>query len=44
VPLAGRTVLDLASGEAVAVTPATDGFEWRATIRPRDVRVLRIHP
>ena len=41
-PLEGRTVHDLVSGEAVAVTPATDGFEWRTTIDPRDVRVLRI--
>ena len=42
VPLAGRTVRDLGSGEAVAFTPTTDGFEWRATIAPRDVRVLQI--
>ncbi len=41
-PLAGRTVEDLVSGEAVAVTPTPDGFEWRATIGPRDVQVLRI--
>ena len=41
-PLDGRTVHDVVSGEAVAITPATDGFEWRATIGPRDVRVLRI--
>jgi beta-galactosidase len=43
-PLAGRTVVDLASGQAVPVTPAPDGFEWRATIPPLDVRVLRIRP
>jgi beta-galactosidase len=42
VPLAGRAVVDLASAQAVPVTPAPDGFEWRATIPPRDVRVLRI--
>ena len=42
VPLDGRTVFDLGSGEAAAVAPATGGFEWRGTIPPRDVRVLRI--
>jgi beta-galactosidase len=42
IPRAGRTVVDIASGETVAVTPSTDGFEWTATIPPRDVRVLRI--
>jgi hypothetical protein len=41
-PLRGRTVNDLGSGEAVAVAPAIGGFEWKATIPPRDVRVLRI--
>jgi hypothetical protein len=41
-PLAGRTVVDLASGQAVPVAAAPDGFEWRATIPPLDVRVLRI--
>jgi beta-galactosidase len=39
-PLAGRAVHDLATGEAVTVTPSADGFEWRATIGPRDVRVV----
>ena len=42
-PLDGRAVEDLVSGAAVAVTPTTDGFEWRGRIPPRDVRVLRIH-
>jgi beta-galactosidase len=42
-PLDGRTMHDLASGEAVAIAPTTDGFEWRTTVGPRDVRVLRIH-
>jgi beta-galactosidase len=41
-PLAGRTVVDLASGQAAPVAAAPDGFEWRATIPPLDVRVLRI--
>jgi beta-galactosidase len=41
-PLDGRTVLDLASGESVATEPMPDGFRWRGTIPPRDVRVLRI--
>jgi len=44
VALAGRTVVDLASGLAVPVTLAPDGFEWRATIPPFDVGVLRIRP
>ena len=43
VPLDGRAVEDIASGEAVAVQPTAGGFEWRGTIPPRDVRVLRIH-
>ena len=42
VPLDGRVVEEIASGEAVAVQPKADGFEWRGTIPPRDVRVLRI--
>jgi beta-galactosidase len=42
VPLDGRRAFDLGSGEAAAVAPATGGFEWRGTIPPRDVRVLRI--
>jgi hypothetical protein len=44
VPLDGRIVEDLASGGAVAVTGTADGFEWRGTIGPRDVKVLRIRP
>jgi hypothetical protein len=44
IPLAGRSVVDLVGGQAVPVTPAPDGFEWRATIPPLDVRVLRIRP
>jgi hypothetical protein len=43
VPLEGRIVEDLVSGGAVAAGVAADGFEWRGTIPPRDVRVLRIH-
>jgi beta-galactosidase len=43
VPLEGRAAEDLASGEAVAVTRGPDGLEWRGTVGPRDVRVLRIH-
>jgi catechol 2,3-dioxygenase-like lactoylglutathione lyase family enzyme len=39
-PLAGRAVHDLASGEAVSVAPSSDGFEWRAALPPREVRVL----
>jgi hypothetical protein len=42
VPLAGRRVFDLASGDRVAVSATADGFDWRATIPPQDVRVLRI--
>jgi beta-galactosidase len=41
-PLEGRTVRDLGSGEVVGARATPDGFEWRATIPPRDVRVLRI--
>jgi hypothetical protein len=37
-------VEDIASGEALAVKATGDGFEWRGTIPPRDVRVLRIQP
>jgi hypothetical protein len=44
VPLDGRAVLDLATGELVAATAVADGLEWRGTIPPRDVRVLRIRP
>jgi hypothetical protein len=43
VPLAGRVVEEIARGEAAAVQPTADGFEWRGTIPPRDVRVLRVH-
>ena len=39
-PLAGRSMSDLASAAPVAVTPTSDGFEWRETLGPRDVRVL----
>jgi beta-galactosidase len=42
VPLGGGKVVDLASGESLVVAPAADGFEWRATMPARDVRVLRI--
>ena len=41
-PLDGRVVEEIARGEAVAAHPTADGFEWRGTIPPRDVRVLRI--
>jgi beta-galactosidase len=41
-PLDGRVVEEIAGGEAVAVQPTAEGFEWRGTIPPRDVRVLRI--
>ena len=44
VPLEGRLVEEIANGEAVEVTPTADGLEWRGTIPPRDVRVLRIRP
>jgi beta-galactosidase len=44
VPLAGREVVDLASGEPAAVTATAGGFEWKATIPPLDVRVLRVRP
>jgi beta-galactosidase len=43
VPLDGRAVEEIAGAEKVAVQPTADGFEWRGTIPPRDVRVLRIH-
>jgi hypothetical protein len=42
VPLAGRAVFALATGEPVTVTPTTNGFEWKGTLRARDVLVLRI--
>jgi hypothetical protein len=38
--LAGRSVSDLASAAPLAVTKTADGFEWRETLGPRDVRVL----
>jgi hypothetical protein len=40
VPLAGRSVRDLASGQPVPVSPAAEGFEWRESLGPREVRVL----
>jgi beta-galactosidase len=43
-PSGGRVVEDLVSGEAVTVSAAGDGIEWKGTIGPRDVRVLRIRP
>ncbi len=43
-PLAGRVVEDLASGEPIVVTATHDGFEWKATLGPRDVKVLRLRP
>lgn len=44
VPLDGRVVEEIAKGEAVEVKPTAAGLEWRGTIAPRDVRVLRVHP
>ena len=41
-PLLGRSVHDLASGDAVAVAAVADGFEWRETLPPNAVRVLRV--
>lgn len=41
-PLAGRSVHDLVSGQAVTVTAAGDGFEWREALPPREVRVLHV--
>jgi beta-galactosidase len=40
----GRRVEDLSTGEATKTRAVADGFEWRATIPPRDVRVLRVRP
>jgi hypothetical protein len=42
VPLAGRSVQDLVSGDAVSVTAVADGFEWRTTLPALDVRVLHV--
>ena len=44
VPLDGRAVEEIARGEAAEAKPTADGFEWRGTLPPRDVRVLRIRP
>jgi beta-galactosidase len=44
VPLDGRAVEEIARGEVVEAKPTADGFEWRGTIPPHDVRVLRIRP
>ena len=41
VPLEGRTVEDLVAGRPAGATPVADGFEWRGTIAPRDVVILR---
>jgi beta-galactosidase len=41
-PAHGRTVEDLATAEPTATRAVADGFEWRATIPPRGVRVLRV--
>jgi len=43
VPLDGRVIEDLVSGGPVGASTVADGLEWRGTIGPRDVRVLRIH-
>jgi hypothetical protein len=42
VPLAGRSVRDLASGEAVSVTAVPAGFVWRTTLPALEVRVLHV--
>jgi beta-galactosidase len=44
VPLDGRVVEEISSGESVAAKAVADGFEWQGTIPPRDVRILRIRP
>jgi beta-galactosidase len=44
VPLEGGIVEDLVNGGAVAAAVGPDGLEWRGTIPPRDVRVLRVRP
>jgi beta-galactosidase GanA len=41
-PLAGRTVRDLVSGDGVNVTAAADGIEWRASVPALDVQVLHV--
>jgi len=38
----GRVVEDLVGGSPAGATPVADGLEWRGTIPPRDVRVLRV--
>jgi beta-galactosidase len=43
-PLAGRRVVDLVTGQPVVVTETPGGFEWRGRIPPRDVVVLRLGP
>ena len=40
IPLQGRSVRDLVSGQAVSVNPLADGFEWRESLPARDARVL----
>ncbi len=44
VPLDGRLVEEIATGEPVEAKPTASGLVWRGTIPPRDVRVLRIRP
>jgi beta-galactosidase len=44
VPLDGRVVEEIARGESVTVKASADGFEWRGTVPPRDVRVLLVGP
>jgi len=41
-PRDGRVVEDLVGGSPAGATPVADGLEWRGTIPPRDVRVLRV--
>jgi beta-galactosidase len=43
-PLAGRAVEDLVGGAPLAVTETAAGFEWKGTLPPRDVKVLRVRP
>jgi beta-galactosidase len=41
-PLDGRAVHDLVTGERVAVAATPQGIEWKGTLRARDVKVLHV--
>jgi hypothetical protein len=41
-PLAGRVTEDLVTGQPVAVSATADGFEWKGTLGPKSVRVIRV--